>query len=137
MALYYHQGPDDLDPGIEILFGYVATATVGAIPDSDTRLAYLDADVSSRSTFSGGAVASVTNDVGITQAGADKVWGSAARTLTSFGTLVADAAAAVWGAVTRVLTAGTNIGTVDADVKKVNGTTVKGSGTAVDPWGPA
>lgn len=33
---------------------------------------------------------SVTNDVGITQAGADKVWGSAARTLTSFGTLITD-----------------------------------------------
>lgn len=30
-----------------------------------------------------GSVASVTADVGITQAGADKVWGSAARTLTT------------------------------------------------------
>lgn len=72
-------------------------------------LSNLDATVSSRSTFAGGAVASVTADVGITQAGADKVWGSAARTLTSFGTLVADAATAVWGAATRILTAGTNI----------------------------
>lgn len=44
---------------------------------------------------------SVGADVGITQAGADKVWGSAARTLTSFGTLVAD----IWGAATRTLTA--------------------------------
>lgn len=52
-----------------------------------------------------GSVASVTADVGITQAGADKVWGSAARTLTSFGTLVAD----VWAAATRRLTDGTNI----------------------------
>lgn len=43
----------------------------------------------------------VTNDVGITQAGADKVWSSAARTLTSFGTLVAD----VWANATRTLTA--------------------------------
>lgn len=56
-----------------------------------------------------GAVGSVTADVGITQAGADKVWASAARTLTSFGTLVADMATAVWGAATRLLTAGTNI----------------------------
>lgn len=56
-----------------------------------------------------GSVASVTADVGITQAGADKVWGSAARSLTTFGTLVADVATAVWGAATRILTAGTNI----------------------------
>jgi hypothetical protein len=54
-------------------------------------------------------VTAVTNDVGITQTAADKVWASAARTLTSFGTLVADAATAVWDAATRVLTAGTNI----------------------------
>lgn len=73
----------------------------------DTRIAHLDADVSSRSTFAGGAVASVTGnvggnvtgsvgsvvgavgsvtaDVGITQAGADKVWGTATRTLSAFG----------------------------------------------------
>ena len=43
--------------------------------------------------------------VDITQAAADKVWSTAARTLTSFGTLVAD----VWAATTRILTAGTNI----------------------------
>lgn len=36
---------------------------------------------------------------------ATAVWASGTRTLTSFGTLVAD----VWGAATRVLTAGTNI----------------------------
>ncbi len=53
----------------------------------------LDVATSTRSTYAGGAVASVTGnvggsvasvtaDVGITQAGADKVWGSAARALT-------------------------------------------------------
>lgn len=56
-----------------------------------------------------GTVTSITNDVGITQAGADKVWGSTTRTLTSFGTLVADTAAAaataVWAAGSRTLTA--------------------------------
>lgn len=52
-----------------------------------------------------GTVTNVTNDVGITQTGADKVWGSATRTLSSFGTLVADVAAAVWGAATRTLSA--------------------------------
>ena len=56
-----------------------------------------------------GTIGSVTNDVGITQAGADKVWGSTSRTLSSFGTLVADTAAAaataVWAAGTRTLSA--------------------------------
>ena len=52
-----------------------------------------------------GSVGSVTADVGITQAAADKVWGSANRGLTTFGTLVADIATAIWGAGTRTLTA--------------------------------
>lgn len=55
-----------------------------------------------------GSVASVTADVGITQGAADKVWLSAARTLTSFGTLVAD----IWAAATRTLT---SFGTLTAD----------------------
>lgn len=55
-----------------------------------------------------GAVGSVTADVGITQTGADKVWASAARTLTSFGTLVAD----IWASATRTLT---SFGTLTAD----------------------
>jgi hypothetical protein len=59
-----------------------------------------------------GTVTMVTNDVGITQSGADKVWNSAARTLTSFGTLVADAATAVWAAANRTLTA---LGFVSSD----------------------
>lgn len=46
----------------------------------------------------------LTNDAGITQAGADKVWGSASRSLTTYGTLVADTTAAVWAAATRSLT---------------------------------
>jgi len=45
-------------------------------------------------------VTAVTNDVGVTQAGADKVWSTANRTLTSFGTLIAD----FWAYATRSLT---------------------------------
>lgn len=75
-----------------------------------------DTKTSTRSTYAGGAVASVTGnvggnvvgsvgsvvaDVGITQAGADKVWASAARTLTGFGTLVAD----IWANTSRTLSA--------------------------------
>lgn len=40
---------------------------------------------------------------------ASDVWAVGTRTLTSFGTLVADVTTAVWAATTRILTAGTNI----------------------------
>lgn len=81
------------------------------LDSNSTKLANLDATVSSRvkpaDTLA--AVTNVVNDVGITQAGADKVWTSAVRTLTSFGTLVTDVASAVstaiWTAGSRTLTA--------------------------------
>ena len=60
-----------------------------------------------------GSVGSVTADVGITQAGADKVWASVSRTLTSFGTLTTDTATAVSASGTRTLT---SFGTLVADV---------------------
>lgn len=40
---------------------------------------------------------------------ATAVWSAGTRTLSSFGTLATDAAAAVWAYATRILTAGTNI----------------------------
>lgn len=58
-------------------------------------------------------VTNITNDVGITQAGADKVWGTTVRTLSSYGTLVADIATAVWGATTRTLS---SFGTLISDI---------------------
>jgi len=59
-----------------------------------------------------GSVASVTADVGITQAGADKVWTSAARTLTSLGSaLVAE----IWNALTSGMTTAGSIGKKLAD----------------------
>jgi hypothetical protein len=65
--------------------------------------------VTAAATAATPTAAAVTTDVGITQAGADKVWGSTTRTLSSFGTLVADTAAAaataVWAAGTRTLSA--------------------------------
>jgi len=56
---------------------------------SPTKAGYLDAATSSRSTLT-----------------AQQVWEYGTRTLSSFGTLVADAATAVWAAVTRTLTSG-------------------------------
>lgn len=55
---------------------------------TSTRIGYLDASISSRSTLT-----------------AQQVWEYASRTLSSLGTLVADVATAVWGATTRTLSA--------------------------------
>ena len=97
----------------------------------------------------GGSVASVTADVGITQAGADKVWGTTARTLTGFGTLVADIATAVWAAATRTLsafgftvapTAAANADAVWDEALSGHstggsaGAALTGAGSAGDPW---
>lgn len=84
-------------------------------------LTNLDATVSSRSTFNAAVdavatVTSVTNDVGITQAGADKVWGTTTRALTdkagftiagtktTLDSLNDITAASVWAVTTRALT---------------------------------
>jgi hypothetical protein len=61
-------------------------------------------------TTAGGAVSTVTavtNDVGITQGGADKVWSSAARTLTAFSTTLA---LSVWDVLTAAIAAANSIG---------------------------
>ena len=66
-------------------------------------LSTLDAAISTRSTYAGGAVASVAADIGITQAAADKVWSTTARALTDkagFAPTAAAIAAAVWDELT-------------------------------------
>lgn len=97
------------DPWTTLLPGSYGVGTAGKIIGNN-----IDTTISSRSTYAGGAVDSVTGavgsvtgavgsvtaDVGITQAGADKVWSSTSRTLSSFGTLVAD----IWNNATRSLT---------------------------------
>lgn len=114
--------------GIQAIWDALTAAltTVGSI--GRLLVTDIDATISSRSTFAGGAVASVTGnvggnvtgsvgsviaDVGITQGAADKVWLSAARTLTSFGTLVSDVTTAVWAAGSRTLT---SYGTLVTDI---------------------
>ena len=66
-------------------------------------------------------VTAVTNDVGITQAGADKVWGSAARTLTALGFVLGNADAAWVDANDRI------------DLGRWVGTTVTISSTSAKP----
>jgi hypothetical protein len=66
----------------------IGAAGAGLTALGDARLANLDATISSRSTLT-----------------AAQVWEYATRTLSGFGTLVADIATAVWGAATRTLSA--------------------------------
>lgn len=66
----------------------------------------------------GGSVASVTADVGITQTGADKVWGSTTRTLSAFGFAVdisTAAVASIWDAALSGISAAGSIGKMFVD----------------------
>ena len=78
-------------------------ANIGA-PTTAQNLSGTNIDVDQVVASVSGAVASVTADVGITQAGADKVWLSASRTLTAFSTALA---LSVWDVLeTAILTVG-------------------------------
>jgi hypothetical protein len=110
------------DPWSTALPGSYASGTAGYIVGTN-----LDASVSSRSTYAGGAVASVTGnvggdvvgsvasvtaDVGITQTGADKVWSTSTRALTDkIGFALSSAGVqAIWDALTSALTTVGSIG---------------------------
>jgi hypothetical protein len=100
----------------------IAAATVTA----------LEAMLASAVTTSGGFFKLLKDDA---HTAAD-VWAVGTRTLTSFGTLVADVATAVWGAGTRTLT---SFGTLAADVWAVSSRTLTSFGTlaadtATDVW---
>jgi len=71
-------------------YGRIGINGAGLSALGDVRIAFLDASILSRSSHS-----------------AADVWTSATRTLSSFGTLVADIATAIWGAVARTITGGT------------------------------
>lgn len=89
---------------------------IAIYPEADytsTKAGYIDAAVSSRSTLTAAQVRTeLSTELGRIDAAvssrsshsAADVWSSPARTLTSFGTLVADTAAAVWASVSRTLT---------------------------------
>jgi len=87
----------------------IGTAGSGLTSIGDSRLANLDAAVSSRSSLTAQQVweyttRSLTTFGTLASDVASAVWGATTRTLTGFGSLVADAAAAVWGAASRTLT---------------------------------
>ena len=111
-------------------FARLGAAGAGLTALGDTRIGNLDTTVSSRAPEALGNVAAIKADVEhatyglnalLTAIGtrmatftytapdsastiATAVWANATRTLSSFGSLVADIATAVWGAVTRSLT---------------------------------
>lgn len=76
------------------------------------------------------------------QGAADKVWASATRSLTTFGTLVTDIVSGVWGAGTRALTSIGNIvsGVLDEAIAGhlapgSVGARIDAAAAAADPWG--
>lgn len=105
-------------------FGRLGAAGAGLTALGDTRMANLDAAVSSRTkpadtqaavttagtvtdkagyALSGAGVTAV--QTGLSTLTAQQVWEYATRTVTSLGTVVADVATAVWAAAARTLTA--------------------------------
>ena len=87
------------------LVATVGAAGAGLTALGDTRLAHLNADMTSRAApGSQMDLVNAPNATALT-AIATAVWALTTRTLSSFGTLAADAATAVWGAATRTLSA--------------------------------
>ena len=85
----------------------IPVANVTQIEGADPTDTIRDSIVDDATRFSGANI-----DVAISSRSshtAANVWTAGTRTLTSFGTLVADVATAVWAAVARTLTAATNI----------------------------
>lgn len=67
-----------------------------------------------------------TDGVVLPQAQADKVWSSAGRTLTSFGTLIAD----IWASATRTLTAAADSSGITTLLSRIIGTLAAGTHVA-------
>jgi len=82
-----------LDAAITTRSSHSAANVRTEMDTNSTKLANLDAAVTTRSSHS-----------------AANVWAVETRTLSTFGTLVADVAAAVWGAVARTLTSLSGLG---------------------------
>lgn len=96
------------------LSDFIGTGGINLTSIGDTRLAHLDANVSSRSTFSGGAVASVTGNVGGNVAGSVGSVTSGVTVTTNndkTGYALSSAAIqAIWDALTSALTTVGSIG---------------------------
>jgi len=95
------------------------TALIPADPATETTLAIIP-----NAVWEADPAIGRTLDVMGNSAVADAVWASATRTLTSFGSLVADIATAVWGAAARTLTSlGTLLDALEAKIDLIKAKT--------------
>lgn len=106
---------DALITGTDYLFTDVRKISNSSVAADavEANIGYLDASIAGLNDPS-------ANDI------ATAVWGSATRTLTSFGTLVDDVALAVWGSTARTLT---GFGTLVADIWAYASRTLTSFGT--------
>jgi hypothetical protein len=88
--------------GVYLASPSLPSGTFGVYWDCDDVKFTATEDLTAARTVTAGRPLTIdaSGDASITQVAADKVWSSAARTLTSFGTLIAD----IWNYVTRTLT---------------------------------
>lgn len=116
----------------QLLTGLVAAGSIGK-KIADWVLGSDNKAILSNNAHTGAViptVTAVTNDVGITQAGADKVWLSASRTLTAFSTALA---LSVWDVLETAILTASSIGlkvknNLDAAI------TTRSSHTVADVW---
>jgi hypothetical protein len=132
-------------------YARIGAAGAGLTALGDTRIAHLDADVSSRASptnITAGTITTVTNLTNAPTSGdltaAMKTSVTTAATAAtptiasvsgSVGSVAGNVGGNVVGSVGSVMAAVTVTGTVNADIKKVNGVTVNGNGAGT-PWGP-
>lgn len=96
-------------PALWTRFGVEASITDGAITAATIATGAIDADALAADAITAAKIATdaITSDelaASATSEIAAAVWAATTRTLSSFGTLVADTAAAVWAYATRTLT---------------------------------
>lgn len=97
-----------------LLTGITTASTIGKLLKDN-----IDAAITSRTkpADTQAAVTSVTNDVGITQAGADKVWSTTVRAITDKAGFALSSAGvqAIWDALTSALTTAGSVGKLLVD----------------------
>lgn len=102
------------DAVAEIQSGLATAAALATVQaDTDDVQARLPAALVGGRMDSNAALVGDKTGYELSATGVASVWSATTRTLTSFGSLVADIATAVWGAATRTLT---SFGTLAADV---------------------
>lgn len=100
---------------------FSTAASIGKLLKDD-----VDATISSRSTYAGGAVASVTGNVGGNVLGTVATVNALAANSVNASALATDAVTEIWSAGTRTLTSGSGL-TVDANVVTIDGQSVVAS----------